>query len=383
MLERNVRLLTWFNFFIDFRLYFPIAILYFAQVTGSFALGMSVFGMTQLSQAIFEMPTGIFSDYIGRKKTVIVGAFFMVFAVISYSLGVTWALFLGAIFEGIQRAFHSGNNDALLHDSLKEGGNEGEYNHYYGRLSAMYQIASGFAALVGGIIGFYYSFSLVFYISIIPQIICVLLAFKLIEPKNITKQTSNIYSHLKESIMLFIKNPKLRLLSFSDIWSFGLGESGWQFRSAFINMVWPVWAVGIPQIISNFGGAISFFYAGRVIKKFGGNETLLVTRIFNRFISIISLVFVSVFSPILMVSTSFNYGLESTATSSLMQKEFTDKQRATMSSLNSFAGSLFFAFSAYLIGFLADKFNPAQALLIIEVLKSLNVWLSYRLVKLK
>ena len=382
MLERNIKLLTWFNFFVDFRLYFPIAILYFAKVTGSFALGMSVFGLVQLAQACFEIPTGIFSDYIGRKRTVILGSIFATLAVISYSFGITWALFLGAIFEGLQRAFYSGNNDALLHDSLKESGKENEYHHYYGKLSSMFQIAGGIAAFIGGIIAFY-SFSLVFWLSVVPQIICIFLAFKLIEPKTIEKQTSNIYVHLSEAVKLFIKNPKLRLLSFADIYGYGLGEAGWQFKSAFINMVWPVWAIGIPTMLSSIGATSGFLYAGRVIKKYGGTKVLLFVSIYDKVIGLISLIFISVFSPLLMVTTSFNYGLSTTAKSSLMQKEFTDSQRATMSSLNSLAGSLFFAVVAYFIGFIADKYNPAQALLMITILSVLNVWVYWKLFKHK
>lgn len=382
MLNRNVKFLTWFNFFISFRLYFPIAILYFAKVTGSYALGMSVFGLAQISQALFEVPTGVFSDYIGRRKTVIIGAFFAVLSVISYSFGIGWALFLGAIFEGLQRSFHSGNNDALLYDSLKESGEEKEYHSYYGKLSAMFQVAAGIGSLIGGIIAFY-SFSLVFYLSIIPQIVCVLLAFQLIEPKNIEKQTSNIYAHLSESIKLFIKNPKLRLLSFADIWGFGLGETGYQFRSAFINMVWPIWAIGIPQVLSSFGATAGFFYAGKVIKKYGGAKVLLLGSIYDKVAGIISLTFISVFSPLLMVTTSPNFGLSTTAKSSLMQKEFSDHQRATMSSLNSLAGSLFFAIMAYLIGFVADKFNPAQALLTLTLFSIPNIWIYWKLFKHK
>lgn len=382
MLERNVKLLTWFNFFTDFRLYYPIAILYFAQVTGSFALGMSVFGVTQLAQAFLEVPTGVFSDYLGRRKTVILGSIFATLGVVCYSFGITWALFLGAFFEGLQRSFYSGNNDALLHDSLKESGKESEYHHYYGKLSAMFQVAAGIAALFGGIIGFY-SFVLVLWISVIPQIICIFLAFKLVEPKVIERQTGNVYAHLKESIRLFIKNPKLRLLSFSDIYSFGLGESGWQFRSAFMNMVWPVWAIGIPQALSNVGASIGFFYAGKVIKKYGGAKVLLIGSIYDKVIGIFSLTFISIFSPLLMVSSSPGFGLSTTARSSLMQKEFTDHQRSTMASLNSLAGSLFFAFVAYLIGFIADKFNPAQALLVLTILSIPNIWVYWRLFKHK
>lgn len=63
---KNIKFLTWFNFFTDFKLYSPVAILYFAQVTGSFALGMSIFSIAYVSAAFFEIPTGIYSDLIGR-----------------------------------------------------------------------------------------------------------------------------------------------------------------------------------------------------------------------------------------------------------------------------------------------------------------------------
>lgn len=52
-----------------------------------------------------------------------------------------------------------------------------------------------------------------------------------------------------------------------------------------------------------------------------------------------------------------------------------------MGSLNSLAGSLFFAVVAYLIGTLADRFNPAQALLFIQVFSLLNLWIYWKLFK--
>lgn len=72
-ISRNIRLLGWFNFWAEFRPYGPIAILYYSQVTGSYALGMSLFSAAMLSQSIFELPTGLFSDLIGRKWTVVCG----------------------------------------------------------------------------------------------------------------------------------------------------------------------------------------------------------------------------------------------------------------------------------------------------------------------
>jgi MFS family permease len=121
--ERNIRLLKWFNFWGDFRPYGPIAILYYSQITGSYALGMSVFSAAMLAQSFFEVPTGVLSDMVGRKKTVVYGAAAGIFALIFYAIGGTYlALLVGAIFEGLGRAFYSGNNDALLYDTLAEMG---------------------------------------------------------------------------------------------------------------------------------------------------------------------------------------------------------------------------------------------------------------------
>ena len=41
--RRNIRLLTWFNFCDDFRIYNAVAVVYFAQITHSYALAGLVF----------------------------------------------------------------------------------------------------------------------------------------------------------------------------------------------------------------------------------------------------------------------------------------------------------------------------------------------------
>ncbi|HBO10654.1 TPA: hypothetical protein DD448_01765, partial [Candidatus Collierbacteria bacterium] len=61
MYRHNVRLLKIFNFLIGFSLFAPLAIIYFSRVSGSYTLGASIFGITMLASAIFEVPTGIWS----------------------------------------------------------------------------------------------------------------------------------------------------------------------------------------------------------------------------------------------------------------------------------------------------------------------------------
>ena len=156
MIGRNINVLRWHNFFLDFRLYGPIAIIYFAQITGSYALGLAVFSFAAITSAIFEVPTGIFSDFIGRKKTIILGSLASVFAIISYALADSFAMLaLGAVFEGIELSLFSGNNDALLYDTLRQGKKTGRFSDLLGKLSSMCQAGLGISALIGGFVAGY------------------------------------------------------------------------------------------------------------------------------------------------------------------------------------------------------------------------------------
>jgi len=120
-MERNIKLITILNFCTDLAFYAPIAIIYFSQVAGSYTLGMGVFSIVMISSAIFEIPTGIFSDLIGRKNTVILGSIAYFGAAVALALAQSFpVLAIAAVLEGLGRSFFSGNNDALLYDTLKQ-----------------------------------------------------------------------------------------------------------------------------------------------------------------------------------------------------------------------------------------------------------------------
>src|SRR3989344_1207145 len=67
-----------------------IFLMYLERITGSYALGMSIFSIIMIGSALFEVPTGIFSDFIGRRKTVILGAFAAVLYVTFYAIGTNY-----------------------------------------------------------------------------------------------------------------------------------------------------------------------------------------------------------------------------------------------------------------------------------------------------
>lgn len=369
MIGRNINLLRWHNFFLDFRLYGPIAIVYFAQVTGSYAFGLAVFSIAAITSTLFEIPTGALSDRVGRKKTIIFGSLASVLAISSYAAADSFIILtLGAVFEGLASSFFSGNNEALLYDTLNQQKRINKFSDTLGKLSSMFQAGLGISALIGGFIAGY-SLKLVMAVSIVPQVVCLIISFWFVEPRIHAKEISgNIFDHLKESWNAFAQNIKLRKLSLAHILDHGIGETNHQFKPAFIALLWPTWALGVARSLDHVFAFLGFYFSGKVIEKFKALRTLFSQHIIGRLNAFIFVGFPNMISPLMLSLNSFFFGVGTTASRTLLHKEFTDKQRATMGSLNALAGSLFFALFAFLIGLIADKIGPIKALLLGEVL---------------
>lgn len=379
MLHRNVKLLTLQYFLCEFRLYSAILIIYFAQITGSYALAMSILSVTMLSAAIFEIPTGIFSDLIGRRGTIILGSIASVIFVSLYAwAGNYWILVLGAIFEGLSRAFWSGNNEALFYDSLLETDSQDKFSGYSGKAASAGQASLAISSVLGGFLAFL-SLPLAIWLSVIPQVLGLIVTLFVLEPNVRSKKSGNVYDHLGQSFKLIKHNYRLRLISLSSILRFAFGETSFQFGPVFINSLWPTWAVGLARSASFVLGSASFYFSGFIIKKFGALKALIFENLSDRVLNFMALLFPTVASPILMSLTSLTYGVAQISQSSLMQKEFTTEQRATLGSINSLLASIGFAIVSFLIGLFADKIGVINTLLITQVALILPLFIYWRI----
>lgn len=373
IVRRNIRLLGVFNFLLDFTLYAPVIIIYFERVTGSYALAMSVLAVVMLSAAIFELPTGIFSDLIGRKWTVVAGAVASLGAAVFYAAAAVYSvLLIGAVLEGLARSLYSGNNSALLYDTLAENGEQADYQVHLGRTSSMYQFALAISALAGGVLAAI-SFSLVMWLSVIPRLLMVMVSLRFIEPQVHKAESTNIYSHLREAFQNILRNPRLRLLNIGQIISYSVGEAAFQFRTVFIEMLWPLWAIGAARMISNIMAAVSFYFAGPLLKRFGEKRLLFGGIALSQVTNGVALLLQNVFSPVLMGATSIFFGVNTVSLNGMMQREFTDAQRSTMGSLTAFGGSLGFAVCSLIVGWLADTIGVRDALIVATLASSTSL----------
>jgi MFS family permease len=368
MYLKNVRLLSIFNFLIGLTFFAPLAIIYFAKVSGSYTLGTSVFGIIMLSAALFEVPTGIWSDRVGRKQTIVYGSVARVLAFIFYAIGLSyWFLVIGAILEGISRALYSGNNEAFLFDTLADENKENEYKKYLGKTSSYEHIGLAISAAVGGLIATI-SFSYVMWLAVLSQVLMFAISLQFIEPRSRREEGTNVYAHLKEALALFFTNKKLRLLSLASILENSFGELAYQFRGAFYNTIWPLWAIGLTNIFSHLLVSVGLHSSDKILGKMKAETAVFLKSFLDRVVSLISLIFPTILSPFIMSGTSLLYGLGLVAESELRQKEYKDNQRATMNSLVSLGRAIGAAVMTVVLGKTADTLGPRQALIMMALL---------------
>lgn len=378
-LHRNIRLLAWFNFFEDFRPYAPFVVLYFAQETGSYTLAMAVLSVSMISSSVFEVPTGLLSDMIGRRRTMMFGSLAGTVCVLLWAIGGSFGvLALGSVFAGLSTAFFSGNNNAFLHDTLKQEGREREYSHFLGRTSALFQVGLGTSALIGGLFA-ERALSYAMWAGVIPQMVCVALTFFMFEPRVHNKEsTANVFHHLREAFRRFRENARLRALSLASILDYGVGQAQWEFIPAFFAALWPLWAVGVARTLAHTAAFVSFWFAGRVIRWLEPFKALMIGKATSHVVVLLAYGMKNVLSPLLIASMSIFFGVKLVSENTLLQREFTDQQRATMGSMTQFAGSIVFAVAALAFGVLADNVGPVRTLMISEVLLSAGLLLYWK-----
>lgn len=96
----------------------------------------------------------------------------------------------------------------------------------------------------------------------------------------------------------------------------------------------------------------------------GAARTLLFGELFDHVANVVALVKPTVLSPVLLGSPA--YGMSTIAQQTLLQREFTDRERATMGSLASLLGSALYALVALGAGLVADRWGIVAALLAIQ-----------------
>lgn len=179
--ERNLMLYPAYAAVFSAHFWLPVFFLYF-QSHFTLADVLRLEAIYYFSVVLLEVPSGYFSDVVGRRITLIIAAASTAAAHALFCFSDDFALFAVAqalLATGI--AFNSGTDTSLHHDTLAGLGRAEEYGAREARVAHWAFRGSGLAALLGGLaatVDLRYAYAL----SLLGALAALALVFGMVEP---------------------------------------------------------------------------------------------------------------------------------------------------------------------------------------------------------
>lgn len=306
---------------------------------------------------IAEIPSGMFADVFGRKKSLILSCVMsMLSALVRGFLPGFPCVLISIGFSALSYNFISGSDSALAYDSLLEEGQQHKYDKYISTQTAVYRISNGIATLFAGvavIMGNRNAQILSLGISAVNMAFLFFLKENnVIEKKSsdsLGKRIKDVYS----GAFCFLKgNKKVAGLIFRNALVGGIDVLLLFFLQAKLPMTGiPDWSLGPLLFIMSMGGIFGALAARKVKKTTLG-------KLFVFCISLALIGLVSEFTGIWYLMTlggfvtAFADDLIQIRSDIALNQMVPAEQRATLISVNSFCFSVLMIVMSPLAGYI-------------------------------
>ncbi|MBI2666841.1 MFS transporter, partial [Candidatus Woesearchaeota archaeon] len=195
----NIKKFYVFSFLRELLFIVPVIVIFWQENGLSLTKIMILQALYTLSIALFEVPTGVFADKIGRKHSLAIGAFVLFIAAVVYSFGHNfWQFVIAEVIWGLGVTFTSGADSAFVYDTLKQSKKENDFKKIWGNSKSVEYFAAGTAAILGGFIATY-SLRLNWVLVAVVMLLLFFVSLSFHEPKHYKKlKQKNYWSHTIE-----------------------------------------------------------------------------------------------------------------------------------------------------------------------------------------
>lgn len=352
-IQLNIRLYPWFRAASDGHAWITVFFLYMSQ---SLPLDqvIELSAVYYLSVFVLEVPSGYFSDRIGRRTTLLLAAGSLVGSYCCFIIGAGfWWFAAGQFLLACGIAMQSGTDTAFLYDSLKALGREAEYAQREASAEQWGLTMLAIATLSGGVLGLI-DLRLAYVFSLCSAITMGVLVWRFTEPGHAPDSVSLPQSFGRVVLSCFarLRDPVLGWIFAIVIVLYAMAHIVYEFYQPYISLLQlPLFEAsayaplisGVVISISMFGGAIgaraSIALQGRL-----GLVGLLALAMFIQ-VGIVAAMAVAI-SPLVLVLVSarnFPMSLVVAPVRSAIAPRISRQQRATYLSLQGLAERLFFA----------------------------------------
>lgn len=355
---KNVRKLFWINLFNNFFWLSSVITFFYLQRGLSYAEILSLGAIMGISILLFEVPTGLFADKFGRKKSIIMSSVFFLLSMGIYLIADNFMLFsISFMLLGFGITFASGSIEALIYDSLKSVKKEHQMKKRMGQFFSAEVLAGTIIPPIASIIAKELlppQFDILIYLTLISYFISLIIIFTL---KDISiHDKSEIKSSFFDNLKLMRKNKKLLVFIFNKAFVATAMLSYmflWQPQFKLSNI--PIIYFGIFLSI----GSLGIFFVNRNIEKlskiFSVKHSLIISSVIPALgFLILAYVFNPILSVILYLLIRIISSMRDPIFSELINKELSSNNRAALLSVISMiSGILTFIFRP-IIGILSD-----------------------------
>lgn len=161
------------------------------------ARGFSVFEIGILESIFhvvsmcFEIPSGAVADAFGRKRTMAASEVLMILSILGMLCsGTFWTVAVAIDISALSYNMASGTREALAYDTLKENGQEQEYDRFASMEMVIYRLGSATAVFCAGL-ALILGYRRAYLLDLGMRSVCLLLTLGLREPKLKEKEERN------------------------------------------------------------------------------------------------------------------------------------------------------------------------------------------------
>jgi MFS family permease len=365
-MERNIArfyLLQWFSNAQFHLVVYTLFLLSKGFDTRQFFLIESAFALATL---LMEVPTGVFSDRQSRKWSLIIASIVSLPVVPVIILSDSFLVVLVAMsVGGISAAFVSGTDMALLYDTLRAVGREGEFKQILGNSQWYGSLAMAISGVIGGLLA-QIDLSYAWWAYFVAGIGTLIVKFSLREPpffREAAKDESYL-RHLGQSLRLaFTGDAAYFVLYGAIIWLFfSLGFWLWQPYLKLTGL--PVSAYGFLYAALNLIAGYVSKQAHRIEKRLGMRSALLLSPLLLALAFVLESQFVFIPGFLCIALQPVASGLFSPLLADYINAHIPSSKRATVLSIKNMVNSVLFMTLSPLLGHLIDVYALPRALLL-------------------
>ncbi len=383
-LQLNVRLYPWFRAASDGHAWITVFFLYMSQ---SLPLDqvIELSAVYYLSVFLLEVPSGYFSDRIGRRRTLLIAATALIASFSCFIVGAGfWWFAAGQFLLAMGIAMQSGTDTAFLYDSLKALGREDEYARREAQAEQWGLIMLAIATLSGGVLGMI-DLRLAYVFSLCSASVMGLLVWRFTEPTHADESSAipQSFTRVVWDCCLRLRDPVLGWLFGVVIVLYAMAHIVFEFYQPYITLLeLPVLAAadqaplisGIVISISMFGGAIGARASIAWQLKLGLVGVLAVAMLIQLGIVAAMAFAVSPMVLALVCLRNFPMSLVHAPVRAAIAPRIERRQRATYLSLQGLAERLFFALLLLLLASGLERGAPINEATLATILTS-TLWI--------